>query len=114
MGHQVVLVENGRLAVERAPEGFDVVLMDCHMPEMDGFEATERLRQASAEEVKRLPIIALTALAMDGDRARCLQAGMNDYITKPIDAHELAAKLAALGAALPTPGAGGIEAALLR
>lgn len=60
---------------------YDVVFMDCHMPEMDGFTATGAIRERQSH---RIPIIAMTAAAMQGDRERCLSAGMDDYITKPI------------------------------
>jgi len=87
----VQIVENGQLAVEavkqRASEGgyYDVILMDVSMPIMGGMEATELIRAWEVEgNRRRTPIIALTAHAMIGDRDRCLQAGMDDHITKPL------------------------------
>jgi CheY-like chemotaxis protein len=93
-GHQPVVVANGRLALEAlAREPFDLVLMDVEMPEMDGFEATARLR-AGEGGGRRLPIIGLTAHAMKGDRERCLAAGMDGYLTKPVEAQALASEIA--------------------
>ncbi len=87
-GHRVMSVENGRLAVEVIDKGkrrFDVVLMDLQMPEMDGLEATAAIRAREPESGRHVPIIALTAHAMQGDRERCLAAGMDGYLSKPID-----------------------------
>lgn len=87
-GHVVTLVANGREAVSAvAREAFDVVLMDVQMPQLDGWQATRQIRQLPVRS--RTPILAITAHAMRGDREKCLAAGMNDYISKPIDAHEL-------------------------
>jgi len=89
-GHHVTLASDGRqalAAIER--EDFDVVLMDVQMPEMDGFEATAAIRAQERDTGKHLPIIAMTAHAMAGDRERCLAAGMDNYIAKPISAREL-------------------------
>ncbi|MFO0627693.1 MAG: ATP-binding protein [Polyangiales bacterium] len=93
LGFEAVLVNDGAAAVEAvAREDFDAVLMDCQMPEVDGFEATARIRLREGPEA-RVPIIALTANAMQGDRERCLAAGMDDYLTKPLRMHELEAML---------------------
>jgi CheY-like chemotaxis protein len=91
MGHTVEVVENGLEALARLPQlPFDAVLMDCQMPEMDGYEATRRIRAGEVAGVGRdIPVIALTAYAMADDRLKCLQAGMNDYITKPIRPDDL-------------------------
>jgi PAS domain S-box-containing protein len=103
-GWEAEAVSNGREAVDAcATRRFDVVLMDCQMPEMDGYEAAGELRaRENAGETLtakggRLPIVALTAQAVVGDRERCLAAGMSDYVTKPIDPQAL---LAAMGRAL--------------
>jgi len=83
-GYQVEVANNGREAVGKytsSPEDFDLIFMDVQMPEMDGMEATRRIRQKGFRSV---PIIAMTAHAMKGDKEKCLDAGMNDYITKPI------------------------------
>jgi CheY-like chemotaxis protein len=87
-GYQAEAVVNGAEAVQAATtEDYDLVLMDCEMPAMDGYEATRRIRRARQ---RSLPIIAVTAHAMSGDRDRCLAAGMDDFITKPIDMQVLA------------------------
>lgn len=91
-GHTTVLAENGQQALGCVIQGnIDLVLMDCQMPVMDGFEATRRLREMEAEQgTPRLPIIAVTANAIKGDRERCIDAGMDDYVSKPINTAKLA------------------------
>ncbi len=87
-GYGCELVGNGRWALdELTRHSYDLVLMDCQMPELDGFETTRTIRQQETENnsPRRLPIIALTANAVTGDRERCLQAGMDNYVTKPIN-----------------------------
>lgn len=86
LGHTVVLATSGVEAVERAlAEPVDLILMDVQMPEMDGQEATRRIRQAEEEQGRRrVPIIAMTAHALKGDRERCLAAGMDEYVAKPV------------------------------
>ena len=89
-GHSVEVVNNGRAAVERvAEQPFDVVLMDVQMPEMDGIEATAAIRRAEAQTGGHIPIVAMTAHAMKGDRDRFLAAGMDGYVAKPVRPHEL-------------------------
>ena len=88
LGYQVELVGDGAQAVSAVRERrFAAVLMDCRLPVMDGYEATRRIRDLGAQG--RLPIIALTANALQGDREACLQAGMNDYLAKPFKRMEL-------------------------
>ena len=107
LGHEVRAVENGREAIAALEqEEFDVVLMDVQMPELDGLSATRRIRAGeTAAQDPQIPIIALTAHAMTGDRQECLAAGMSDYVAKPIDRQELARALkrCATGAADPEP-----------
>jgi signal transduction histidine kinase/ActR/RegA family two-component response regulator len=94
---EIEFFENGRLAVEALIEGTspDIVLMDCQMPIMDGYEATRRIRQwEQARGQARLPIIALTASAFDDDHNHCIAVGMDDYLTKPLKMEELDAMLA--------------------
>ena len=89
-GHRVTVTANGLEAVEAlANRNFDLVLMDIQMPEMDGFEATAVIRQREERDGTHMPIIALTANAMKGDRERCLAVGMDGYLSKPIVPQEL-------------------------
>lgn len=89
-GHHVVLVENGQEAVNTlAEQEFDVVLMDMQMPVMDGYEATAEIRKREHQTGGHIPIVAMTAEALKGDRERCLTAGMDDYVSKPIDPAEM-------------------------
>jgi PAS domain S-box-containing protein len=92
MGLSAHIVSNGQEAVNAIREmHFDLVLMDCQMPEMDGFEATHKIRQLGPDALNlRIPIIAMTALAMQGDRERCIEAGMDDFIAKPVKQMDLA------------------------
>jgi len=96
-GHKAILAENGRQAIDAiAREAPDLVLMDVQMPVMDGLEAIRIIRTGEQSSGKHLPIIALTAHAMKGDRERCLDAGADDYLTKPIRTTELFAAVARL------------------
>ena len=105
LGHTADVVANGLevlATLERIP--YDVILMDCQMPEMDGYDATRQLRRR--EEENRLPrvrIIAVTANAMEGDRQQCLAAGMDDYLSKPINPAEFLAVLEQARAHKATP-----------
>jgi len=94
LGCEVDVVDDGAAACAAvAARRYDIVFMDCHMPVMDGFEATRRIRQAEGGVGRRLPIVALTADALAGDRDRCLHAGMDDFLTKPASSGQLAAMI---------------------
>ena len=89
-GHHVVLAGNGEEALGAlAQRTFDLVLMDVHMPGMDGLEAAMAIREKEKSTGLHQPVIAMTALAMTGDRERCLAAGMDGYLSKPIDLQKL-------------------------
>jgi len=94
LGCDVEVVDDGRVAAEAAAHGdYDIVFMDCHMPLMDGYEATRRIRkheQAHGSRKRRVPIVALTADALASDRERCIDSGMDDFMTKPVSPAQLA------------------------
>jgi CheY-like chemotaxis protein len=90
LGFNCTAVTNGTLAGESAlSDRFDLILMDCQMPEVDGFEATKAIREAENLLSRHTPIIGLTAHAMEGDRERCISAGMDDYLSKPTSLDKL-------------------------
>ncbi len=95
MGIQVDAVESGAEAIAALQRvSYDLVLMDVQMPDMDGLEASRQIRDPRSEVLNHhIPIIAMTASAMQGDRDRCLAAGMNDYVSKPVKLKELTAAL---------------------
>jgi PAS domain S-box-containing protein len=100
-GHTVVLASNGREALEAiGKQRFDLVVMDVEIPEVDGFEATAAIRKREQETGTHLPILAMSAYAMTGDRERCLEAGMDGYVSKPIQAKDL---LEAIESLAPVP-----------
>ncbi|HEX4477341.1 MAG TPA: PAS domain S-box protein [Polyangiaceae bacterium] len=102
--HRVTVVDNGRQALDELErKSFDVVLMDLEMPELGGLAAVELLRKREAGTGRRVPVVALTAQAMAGDRERCLAAGMDDYVAKPLDMEILYATLRRVGGAPPRP-----------
>ncbi|HYI08815.1 MAG TPA: response regulator [Thermoanaerobaculia bacterium] len=91
LGHECVVAGNGREAIEAIRDGrFDLVLMDCQMPDMDGYEATRRIRQMDPS-LAGIPVVAITAHALPGEREKCLAAGMNDYLAKPVSIEQLGA-----------------------
>ncbi len=94
-GHEVAIAVDGLEGVAKALEGgWDLILMDMSLPEIDGWEATRRIRASDVGQ--RVPIIALTAHAMSGDREKALEAGCDDYDTKPVDLERLLGKMSAL------------------
>lgn len=94
LGYTCDVVSDGKQAVDAVQRShYDAILMDVHMPGMDGFEATVQIRTYEAQQGRRTPIIAMTANALRGERERCLAAGMDDYIAKPFKKDELKAVL---------------------
>ena len=91
MGFDVHVAENGATALEMLnQERYDLIFMDCQMPVLDGYQATRRIRETEQREAStRIPIVAMTAHAMAGDRDQCLRAGMDDYVSKPFKTEEL-------------------------
>jgi CheY-like chemotaxis protein len=95
-GAQIVAAENGAQALQRfqeTPDAFDAIFMDIHMPEMDGYEATRRIRALEFPKARTIPIIAMTANVFKDDIDRCMAVGMNDHVGKPLDVDEVMAKL---------------------
>ena len=106
-GHSVQVAENGKKVLEildqAPPDEFALILMDVQMPEMDGFEVTAVIRDREKQTGRHIPIVAMTAHAMKGDRERCLAAGMDDYVAKPVRGKELHAVLDKLLHGAPRP-----------
>jgi CheY-like chemotaxis protein len=96
LGYEVDLAQDGREAVEKlSRDRYELVLMDCQMPQMDGYEATRIIRDRNSSVLDHaVPIVAMTANAFDEDRERCLTAGMSDFLAKPVDQRMLASVLA--------------------
>ncbi len=91
LGYHVALAANGQEVLEKLKlERFDLILMDCQMPQMDGYEASRAIRSSASPEWSKIPIVAFTANTNPGDRERCLNSGMNDYVTKPVAVEDLA------------------------
>ncbi len=104
LGHEVATVGNGRAAVDlQTTQPFDLIVMDVWMPEMDGLEACRKIRELEVPNGRRTPIIALTAHAIRGDRAACIAAGMDEYLTKPIRRQTLLEAIQRVTAAEPRP-----------
>ena len=96
LGHKTIVVSDGYSALNLLKKNtdFDVILMDVQMPEMDGLETTRKIRSLpGSEKIRDIPIVALTAYAMAGDREKCMEAGMDFYLSKPVDVKTLATTL---------------------
>jgi two-component system sensor histidine kinase/response regulator len=114
MGHEVTLAETGAEAVDRWSEReFDLILMDVHMPQMDGLDATQRIRKREQATGTHTPIVAMTAHALSGDREMCLSAGMDDYVAKPVSRKHLEQTIARYAACV-IDGPTGLAALQLR
>ena len=104
MGHTVTVVGNGREAVSASQaERFDLIFMDIQMPEMSGYEATSEIRKQQRQTGKDVPIVAMTANALKGDAEKCIQAGMDEYVSKPISGERLAEVIAKVMSSVPPP-----------
>jgi CheY-like chemotaxis protein len=109
-GHTVTAARTGLEALTLYEQGtFDLILMDIQMPEIDGLQATAEIRERESVTGEHIPIIALTAHAIKGDRERCLQAGMDDYLSKPIQPGELTAAIRR--ASIPVADTAGVRTA---
>jgi CheY-like chemotaxis protein/HPt (histidine-containing phosphotransfer) domain-containing protein len=109
-GHRVRLAHDGLQAVDLyQQEAFDLICMDLQMPEMGGIEATKQIRCIEQETGRHVPIIALTAHAMQGDRERCIEAGMDGYVSKPVRRDELAAEIGRVLGTMTAPAGGPVE-----
>ncbi|MBX2987525.1 MAG: response regulator [Bdellovibrionaceae bacterium] len=95
LGHVYEMAENGQIALDKlaAGEHYDLILMDCHMPVLDGYQTVTRIRESEGSSVKEIPIIAVSASAIKGEKERCLEIGMNDYLSKPLLLNDLSAKI---------------------
>jgi CheY-like chemotaxis protein len=104
-GHSIAAAPNGAEALDAlSRETFDLILMDIQMPVMNGYDATRALRERERQSGGHIPVIALTAHAMNGDRELCVEAGMDDYLSKPIQTHEMDEVLARWSSRQPNPG----------
>jgi CheY-like chemotaxis protein len=104
LGHSVDVVADGKQAVEQVQaKSYDAILMDVEMPEMDGFEATAAIRAWEQGKGTRIPIVAMTAHALTGYRERCIAAGMDGYISKPVSLDQFAAQLQTIHPETPSP-----------